>query len=71
MMPRKIWSVNKPAHRIQDEIAEALVGRDQLGHDEIGPGPAQRDAQRVHHAGQCRRDQHARAPRVRRLAPSV
>src|SRR5215468_8008092 len=38
-----------------DHVADARAGGDDLGDDQIGPAPAERDAQVVDHAGQHRR----------------
>src|ERR1700682_2778852 len=35
--------------RDQDEAADAALGRYDFGHDQVGPGPAHRDAQRIAH----------------------
>src|ERR1700682_5976835 len=35
--------------RDQDEAADAALGRYDFGHDQVGPGPAHRDAQRIDH----------------------
>src|SRR5215469_463860 len=47
------------AHRIEDEISEPLVAGDELGHHEIGPGPAEGDAERIHDARHGGGNEHA------------
>ena len=45
---------------VGDHVADARGRADQLGHDHVGPGPAQHQAQRLGDARRGARDQHAR-----------
>ena len=47
------------AHGLQDHVADPRFCIHKLGHDQVGPGPADDDAQRIDHVGQRGRDQDA------------
>src|SRR5436305_3173365 len=44
---------------VGDHVADAAGGADELGHDDVGPRPAQHQAQRLGDDGRTRRQQHA------------
>ena len=81
MMPKMIWSVASSAWLSVIMWPMPLRGADQLGDDDVGPGPAEHHAQRLGDLGRRAGDQHAadqaavaRAQRVGRLdqvAPRV
>ena len=81
MMPKMICPVVEQRLAVDDHVADAGRGADQLGDDHVGPGPAEHQAQDLGDLRRVRRQQHARddaavarAQRVGRLdqiAPRV
>ena len=71
MMPKIIWPVARSAWRVDDHVADAGGRADELGDDDVGPGPAEHEAQDLGDLRRVRRDQHAAHDALRRGAERI